>query len=202
MQFAAGQLANALGLMVSCHLENCAECRRQTAVYDQLGGEIFDTLEPIKVDPELINKTLRKLDVAEHPDATTQTMTDPQLPKPLQRFVPNTFDKLPWTGIVRSIQEYSLPISDERYNAKLLKIAAGKELPVHTHRGNEYTFIMQGSFSDSAGDYHTGDFILANTDIIHQPRAHNDIDCICFAVLDAPLKMTGFWGRMLNPFLS
>jgi len=28
-----------------------------------------------------------------------------------------------------------------------------------------------------------------------------DRDCICFAVMDAPPKMTGFFGRMLNPFL-
>jgi putative transcriptional regulator len=73
---------------------------------------------------------------------------------------------------------------------------------VHTHRGNEYTLVLDGSFSDKAGDYHQGDFILADTQTIHQPKAANDGDCICFAVTDAPLKMTGFFGRLLNPFLK
>jgi RNA polymerase sigma-70 factor, ECF subfamily len=76
------------------------------------------------------------------------------------------------------------------------EIAARKELPVHTHRGNEYTLVMAGSFSDASGD-----FILADTHVTHQPRAWEREDCICFAVMDAPLKMTGFFGRLLNPFL-
>jgi putative transcriptional regulator len=103
--------------------------------------------------------------------------------------------------MTRSIKEFELPISDQQLTAKFYKIAAGKELPEHTHRGNEFTLVMAGSFADNAGEYRQGDFILADTHTIHQPKASNDCDCICFAVMDAPLKMTGFFGRLLNPFL-
>jgi putative transcriptional regulator len=60
---------------------------------------------------------------------------------------------------------------------------------------------MSGSFSDRTCDYSEGDFILADQSTTHQPRASMDQDCICLAVMDAPLKMTGLFGRMLNPFL-
>lgn len=215
MSFSAGQMPDALGIIVACHLENCAHCRQRAAFYERLGGEILLETEGIRVEPQLLDNLLCRLDSpepkaanefnqgihgADTPAAELKRIQN--LPKPLRRFVTREFAQLPWTGMSRNIKEFELPISGNGYTAKFYKIAAGKELPVHTHRGNEYTLVLDGSFWDKAGEYHKGDFILADTQTIHQPRAANDGDCICFAVMDAPLKMTGFFGRMLNPFLK
>ena len=205
MQFAAGQLSNALGIMVACHIENCEECRSVTQNYEHLGGDILESLETIELSPDFISRTLSKLaEDAQSPESVpvAPPMVDARLPKPLQRFLPNTLEALPWSGISSSIQQFDLTISDQQYTARFYKIKAGKELPQHTHKGNEYTMVMDGAFSDEAGSYHKGDFILADTSTHHQPKAHADCDCICFAVMDAPLKFTGFWGRMLNPFMK
>lgn len=214
MSFSAGQMPDALGIIVACHLESCAHCRQRAAFYEKLGGEILLETEGVQVEPKLLDNLLCRLDTPEPQAAnefqTAMVGTDSpaaelkriqNLPKPLRRFVTREFSKLPWTGMSRNIKEFELPITGNGYTAKFYKIAAGKELPVHTHRGNEYTLVLDGSFSDKAGEYHKGDFILADTHTIHQPRAANDADCICFAVMDAPLKLTGFFGRMLNPFL-
>jgi putative transcriptional regulator len=205
MQFAAGQLSNALGIMVACHIENCTECRHATHNFEHLGGEILESLDSIEVSPDFVTRTLAKL--AESADTATKpsvkpTMVDSRLPKPLQRFLPNKLEQLPWHGFTKNIQQFDLPFGDNQYSARFYKIKAGKELPQHTHKGNEYTMVMDGAFSDEAGSYYTGDFILADTQTHHQPRAHANSDCICFAVQDAPLKFTGFWGRMLNPFIT
>ena len=205
MQFSAGQMSNALGIMVACHLESCPTCSSRVRIYEQLGGEIMQESKPVAVGDNVLAQLLSKLDqpTSEESAANKPERTiDPRIPRPLSRFVPGYFDQLEWKGMSRSIKEFKLPISDAQYSAKLYRISAGKELPVHTHKGNEFTLVMDGSFSDSAGDYHKGDFILANTQTIHQPKAADNCDCICFAVLDAPLKMTGFFGRMLNPFLG
>lgn len=214
MSFSAGQMPDALGIIVACHLESCAHCRQRAAFYERLGGEILLETEGMTVAPELLDALLCRLDSPEPraaneydlsvslgSSAATEIKRIKNLPKPLRRFVIKEFAQLPWSGMSRNIKEFELPISGHGYTAKFYKIAAGKELPVHTHRGNEYTLVLDGSFSDKAGEYHQGDFILADTQTIHQPRAANDCDCICFAVMDAPLKMTGFFGRMLNPFL-
>ncbi len=215
MSFAAGQMPDALGIIVACHLETCSHCRQRSAFYERLGGEILLATEPSEVSPAMLDTLLCRLDdtasVAANENVALRSGDTPaateikrihNLPKPLRRFVRNEFSQLPWSGMTRNIKEFVLPISGGGYTAKFYKIAAGKELPVHTHKGNEYTLVLDGSFSDNAGDYHKGDFILADTQTIHQPRAANDCDCICFAVMDAPLKMTGFFGRMLNPFLK
>ena len=202
MQFAAGQLSDALGIMVACHIENCAECRATVRNYEELGGEIMESLDTIQLSPDFISRTMERLKSSDETEIEVKIpVVDSRLPKPLQRFLPNKIEQLPWYGFSKNIQQFDLSFSDSHYTAKFYKIKAGKELPEHTHKGNEYTLVMDGAFSDDAGSYHAGDFILADSSTNHSPRAHDDCDCICFAVMDAPLKLTGFWGRMLNPFI-
>lgn len=206
MQFAAGQMSDALGLAIACHLEKCTQCRQRATLYERVGGELLDHSTPVAVSDTLFDSILTQLDEApeqrEYEAENVVITPNPRVPKPLRRFVPDEFSKLKWTGMNPNIKEFKLNIQDPQYTAKFYKITAGKELPQHTHHGNEFTLVMQGSFSDRAGDYHAGDFVLADTTTIHQPRASEMEDCICFAVTDAPLKMTGFFGRFLNPFLS
>jgi putative transcriptional regulator len=214
MQFAAGQLTNALGIQAACHLESCKKCRLKVRLYEQLGGDLIDISTPVELETNAKSRLLSNLQ--KQKNTATSLVSDEQsavyqqqiananqrLPKPLRRFVPDYYENLPWAGFSKSIQSYDLPFSDDQYTARFYKIAAGKELPQHTHKGNEFTLVMSGSFSDLSGDYHPGDFVLADTSTHHQPRAHEREDCICFAVTDAPLKMTGFFGRMLNPFMK
>lgn len=201
MSFAAGQLPNALGIVTACHLQVCRQCQSKAHFYECLGAELVESTSIVDMGENALGSLLSRLDDAPGPIEAPKPAGDPRIPKPLRRFVPCYFDQLPWSGFTSSIKEYTLPFYDDLYTAKFYKISAGKELPVHTHKGNEFTLVMEGSFSDRTGDYHSGDFILADTQTIHQPKAGGDCDCICFAVMDAPLKFTGFFGRMLNPFL-
>ena len=42
---------------------------------------------------------------------------------------------------------------------------------------------------------------IADPHVDHQPQALGDEDCLCLAVTDAPLRLTGRFSRFLNPFL-
>ena len=207
MSFAAGQLPNALGVMLACHIETCESCRAKVKQYELLGGEILAQAGDVEVSKEVLESTLARIDSMpenlkseiefQHQLASKNT----QIPRPLRRFVTKDFDHLAWSGFTKNIREFKVNIDDGEFTTKLYRIKAGQELPEHTHEGNEYTLVMSGSFSDRTCDYHKGDFILADSSTTHQPRASMEEDCICLAVMDAPLKMTGFFGRMLNPFL-
>jgi len=212
MKFAAGQLNNALGVLIACHLEQCDHCKSKVASYEALGGDILSELpETQEVSDAMLPSLLSKLDASADSNVNIDSansghydslmINNMNIPRPLRRFIPAEFAQLQWSGFSSSIKEFVLPLTDDGLTAKLYKIAAGKELPEHTHKGNEFTLVMEGSFTDNFGIYQPGDFILADTSTRHQPKAANDSDCICFAVMDAPLKMTGFFGRMLNPFM-
>jgi len=50
------------------------------------------------------------------------------------------------------------------------------------------TLVLEGGFSDAAGSYDVGDFIYRGPGDVHAPTALQSQDCICLAVIDAPLK--------------
>jgi putative transcriptional regulator len=201
MQFAAGQLGDALGIMVACHLESCTECRQTSNQFEHLGGDILESLDEVDISPDFISQTMAKLTQPSADISKDTIKVNSEFPRSLQRFLPASLDQLSWYGVSKNIKQFDLSFSDKKYTAKFYKIKAGKELPQHTHKGQEFTLVIDGAFSDECGSYHKGDFILADTSIKHQPKAHADCDCICFAVTNAPLQFTGFWGKMLNPFM-
>ena len=82
------------------------------------------------------------------------------------------------------------------------KISAGGVAPEHDHSGTEMTVVLKGSFSDKEGIYQEGDFILKEPGQIHQPISARNEDCLCLSVESAPVKLTGFFGRMVNPFIK
>ena len=71
----------------------------------------------------------------------------------------------------------------------------------HGHAGSEITVVLQGSFSDQDGRYAQGDFLVRGPGDEHRPVAAADSDCLCLAVLDAPIRLGGLLGRLANPFL-
>ncbi len=74
-------------------------------------------------------------------------------------------------------------------------------MPSHTHAGLELTLVLQGGFCDRTGHFLRGDVAEADSDVDHRPVADDDGPCLCLAVTDAPLRLTGRVGRMLNPFV-
>jgi putative transcriptional regulator len=139
MQFAAGQLTNALGIQTACHLESCKLCQHKARLYEQLGGDLIDISTPVEIDSNAKSRLLDNLHQHLNSDAKLDNSNDSghasspeldnayreqiahanqRLPKPLRRFVPDYYDNLPWTGFSKSIQSYDLPFSDEQYTAR------------------------------------------------------------------------------------
>jgi putative transcriptional regulator len=87
------------------------------------------------------------------------------------------------------------------FRTRLMRIKSGTAMPAHTHEGIELTLVLAGGFSDETGHFLRGDLAEADATIDHRPVADPGEDCLCLAVTDAPLRLTGPIGRLLNPFL-
>ena len=136
-------------------------------------------------------KTTAKPETARsHPASTT-------LPHPLYRFIGRDLPDIRWRTRLPGLKEYHIETSDG-LEASLLWIGAGRKMLSHTHQGSEVTLVLQGAFEDAKGRYQRGDVAVADAEIDHAPRADADVDCICFAVTDAPLRLTGPIGRLLS----
>ncbi len=109
---------------------------------------------------------------------------------------------LKWRYINSSLQTSHLIAGQNVHQVSLQKISAGGVAPEHDHSGTEMTVVLKGSFSDKEGIYQEGDFILKEPGQIHQPISARNEDCLCLSVESAPVKLTGFFGRMVNPFIK
>jgi putative transcriptional regulator len=124
------------------------------------------------------------------------------VPRPLRKLIPGGMAALRWSRVTPSLQSVILRAGDVRHQVSLIRMRAGGRIPEHGHGGSELTVVLQGGFSDHTGSYRVGDFVALGAEHVHRPIAHQNEDCICLAAQDAPLQFTGFWSRLLNPFLS
>ena len=58
-----------------------------------------------------------------------------------------------------------------------------------------------GSYRDGANLYRRGDFVVCDSEVDHAPAASEGEDCVCLIVLEGNMKLSGFMGRLLNPFM-
>ena len=117
------------------------------------------------------------------------------LPRPLLDMLPA--EGLVWHKRTKDLSEIRLDTGAGPV-AKLLKIAAGQPMPRHTHSGRESPWCSMAAFLTTYGVYRRGDVAVATEGEIHQPIAGAERDCICLAVVEGSLALTGPIGRVLN----
>jgi len=201
-EHAAGSLSLAQSTCVSAHLNYCDGCARTVSQLQAVGAAMFERLDPEPVGDALLDRVLARLDeevpLSYEPAQTTGADATPAL---LRRLMAGDFSDLGWKKITDSLRVTQIFTGDKTFEFSLLHIRAGGEVPAHDHQGSEMTLVLQGGFEDEAGSYTVGDFLYRSAEQAHTPRAFADEDCICLAVLDAPLRFTGWKYRWMNPFL-
>ena len=202
---AAGSLPLPVGLAVATHLALSAESRRRYESLEALGGHFLDTLAPAPLAEDAWDRLLDRLDEDEDVPAGRHVggheRGAPGLPLPLRDYVPLPLDGLPWRRL-GAAATYEIDTGSSEYQTLLIKVRAGRAVPRHTHGGDELTVVLEGAFSDHGGHYRRGDLLVADGTVDHQPLADDDADCLCLAVSQGPLRLTGPLLRLLNPLLN
>jgi putative transcriptional regulator len=201
-EYSAGTLPLAQAACVSVHIGYCEQCQRLASQLTDVGAALFEQLEPLSVSDTQLNAVLARLDEEPPLGYSKQAEVKSKTPAILQRLMNGDFSDLTWKNIGSALRISYLKTGDPTHEFALYHIKAGGRIPEHTHRGSEMTLVLEGGFSDSEGSYHEGDFIFRQPGDVHAPTALQSEDCICLAVLDAPLTFTNWKFRWLNPFLK
>lgn len=203
--YAGGNLAEGWSLAVATHLALCPDCRERLAVFECIGGALLD--EQVTDDRQSIDASweaqLARMQAPAKPPASARKHPGGslRLPQPLFDYVGTDIPDIRWKALGPGAYHFPLAIRDGETNARLLRIPAGKPVPEHGHGGRELTLVLEGAFHDGAHLFRRGDLEEADGDIVHQPTATPEQDCICLAVTDAPLRFSSWVVRMIQPIL-
>jgi putative transcriptional regulator len=197
--YAAGTLSPALHRLVAAHLAIKPDNRGFVASLEALGGLALEDAPACAVTDRdrRLAAIFAEGDRAPPPRAPAPCEI---IPAPLCDLIGKPVSDIKWKTRLPGIREYRVEDAGPS-EATLYWIRPGRVMPSHTHEGSEITLVLRGGFSDATGHYRRGDIAIADSEVDHRPRADEDEDCICFAVTDAPLRLTGPVARFVQRLL-
>ncbi|ALS35096.1 putative transcriptional regulator [Pseudoalteromonas translucida KMM 520] len=206
-QYCSASLSASLSLAVSIHVDMCPVCQAKvTKLEAKNAAEVFNDALPIEADADtngyfeqessslfdLITSDTSIDEVYEvEPIAVEINQQNYQLPRALTRISHSKFTQ------VGKLARSRVALDDGPLRTSLLHIAAGGEIPEHTHTGFEITLLLNGEFSDEEGSYVPGDFIWQDGSHQHTPVTKEG--CLCFTVVSSALHFNKGLSKLLNP---
>lgn len=195
-----GELDTAEALLVATHYHLSPQARKRVKELNSCAAVSLETLEPVAMKcsaHEFLKKCCPEARKAENKEDQSSV----PVPKPLQSYMGKCFDGVVWQTVMPGIEEKRLKLCGSKSSAKIVKIAAGTQIPEHTHASNEITVVIHGAFEDSGEIYKPGEvnFQPAGDARIHAPKALED--SICMIVTAGVSRFPGILGALINPFL-
>jgi putative transcriptional regulator len=199
--YASGSLSRPLHAVVASHLSLKADNRYFVSSMENLIAEDMAAM-PVSTAPR--DRDTRLSTIFDS-DLTAVSNSDDELgasfvPAPLMDYIGRSYESLKWRTVMPGLREVTFE-NAPGCEASLLWIKAGRAMPSHTHPGMEATLVLKGSFADATGYYGRGDLAVVDSDVDHKPVAGADEDCICFAVSEGPVKLTGPIARLFQKLI-
>ncbi|MBO6755406.1 MAG: cupin domain-containing protein [Roseibium sp.] len=200
--YAAGTLAAPAHALVGAHLEMTHRNHGYVASLEALAGQALEDTEPVALSDRetALNSIFDDQTILIEPVAESAEAGAAAPPSSLRSIVGKSMEELPWKSLLPGVRECKFGEIDG-CNVSLLWVRGGRAMPSHTHHGTELTLVLKGGFSDADGHYARGDIAFADDNVDHRPIADEGEDCICFAVTEGRLQLTGIVGRFIAPFV-
>jgi putative transcriptional regulator len=198
LSYASGAATEAVALLVASHTTFCAQCRATVQRAEAAGGSVLAGVAPVSMSDKAYASLLARLDEPAREIVRSAKLAS-DVPVPLQAYVGADYDNLPWRHVAGGISH--LPIKTKGgKQARLIRAEPGSGVYEHTHKGEEWTLVLTGSYVDVTGRYAAGDVQSTTPDVSHEPTAEAGPVCINLAVTDAPLKFRGLLPNLLAKF--
>lgn len=198
-RYVAGSLPYPAHVLVSAHLEITRANHGFIAGLEDMAGDALESADALPMT-QRSDRLAAIFEGAPASDAMPSPPASGAFPAALRDFVGFDETNIPWRTKMPGFREFEF--ESDGCHASIYWIKPGRKIPAHTHEGQELTLILDGAFADGHGRYGRGDIAIADDTIDHRPIAETERPCICFAVTDAPLRLTGPLGQRLGDILG
>ncbi len=205
--FAAGNLDEARSIVIATHLTLCDSCRLAVRDFEALGGACLDATDPAEMNDSALESFWARAGKQERNALAPSTLAANDFAldaaHPLAAYLKNGIDAIEWRPFAPGLAQHIIPAKGYRPGVlRLLKIAPGVRIPMHTHGDEELTLILRGAYTDEVGDFAAGDLADLDREVLHAPLATGGEPCICLIATNAPLRFRSLVGRIIQPFIG
>lgn len=202
--YAAGSLWEGAAVVVAVHLVHCAQCATNVRLAEKVGGVILDSLPPAPLAPEMLQRTMSRLNDVPDDIATNGDVPHPRRVKAVlgesQSSVSSLLRDADWRWLAPGIRRAALLRGPDEGALHLLRVRPGTALPQHSHRGTELTLVIAGAFVDEAGHYGPNDVAEADEAVSHEPLAEGSEECVCLIATQGRLRFGTLLSRVFGAF--
>jgi putative transcriptional regulator len=203
LAYAAGTLDQGQHIAIATHLLACTSCRSWVQSLEGLGGSVLSALPASAMAGDALSRIEARLDEPAFSVPSEQRRMDTHSDVPgLPAFVRG----LPagkWKWVAPNLHLKRLALTDPGdTRVFLLKSSPGSRFLPHGHTGFEMTSVLTGSFNHDGKHYGPGDFDFGDSDTGHAIEIGPSGDCISLVAMQGDLKLRGFLGRLVQPFIS
>lgn len=205
LDVASGIADPAIALVVETHAALCDECRRDLQLGTAVGAAMVMEAPAEPVSPTLLASIMDQLDDVPATGGGRQAAQGlrlsrdkeiDRLPEPVQSMAQKALAVRTWKTTYPGVRQLDLAGQGDGPSVELMRIEPGTRLPRHTHRGTEYTLVLQGAFRDEGGRFGAGDLSVRSCEVTHGPVAEDEEVCFALAVTFAPIQLTGALGLL------
>ena len=202
-RYVAGTLPTPARVLVEAHLELKPKSRIKVRNLEAMAGLELIAADPVALSDRdaILASVLASQPPEQAPQPDLSAEQDRVFPRALYDFVGFDAADVPWRTRMPGFREYDLG-DIEGCHVSLFWLKPGRTVPAHTHEGSELSLVLDGAFSDARGHYARGDISVADDSVDHRPNVDLGRPCIGFAVMDAPLKLTGSFRQLIGDIIG
>jgi putative transcriptional regulator len=203
IEFSSGTGSSALAIAISTHLHFCSECRQRVAEMESTAAVFFEEQAKVDLQTGSFDTLMARINAEPAVSQVRAVTRKPsRFPPMIEKLIKSNTESLEWRSPMKNLRVSQLMKDETGFILGLHHMKSGGRVPEHTHRGNEISVVIEGGFSDEMGSYVPGDFIHLSKEHLHSPQADADGDCWLLSLVEAPVKLTGPVGWVVNPFLK
>ena len=208
-QFTKGQLDDPVSIIIAAHTGSCSQCKKYLARKEEELAQDFaqplnTNLDDFNIpDFSFMEKSIIESSIEKEPIIDKESENKTLLFKNKSIDLPPSLLSIkshmsPWRSL-GNISYSKVNVHGES-SIYFVHFEPGAKIAEHSHDGNEYAYVVAGSFKDQHSEYITGDFASFTHDDSHHPYTEDPDGCLLLVSIDGPFFFKEGWARLLNPF--
>ncbi len=200
MDYALGNLSPAKHFIMACQSEISDTVAEEISFQEEIATSFLGETQSVSLSPDFLEEVLAKLPEGDS-DEETQAFGRGLAPKTLRSVLGHGLKDLKWRSMVPGVAVHDV-LGNRRYEEGerlyLLKAKGGMKMPDHSHKGEEWSLILTGSYRVGETTYRRGDLHIEDDTVTHAPHIDKGEDCICLVMTQGPLLMKSWIPKIVQ----